>query len=45
VLQEVTEPEKARLKAIWSYWQEGGGEMEVETEEGQHPDANHVSDA
>jgi hypothetical protein len=44
VLLEVTESEKARLKAIWSYWQEGGGELEVETEEGPHPDAFHVSE-
>jgi hypothetical protein len=44
-LQEVTEQEKARLKAIWSYWQEGVGELDVEAEEGAHPDAFHESDA
>ena len=38
ILHEVAESEKARLEAIWSYWQEGGGEVEVEIEEGPHPD-------
>lgn len=39
-MHEVSEPEKQRLAAIWSYWEgadEGGGDQ-VAVEEELHPD-------
>ena len=40
ILQEVSEPEKRRLAAIWSYWEQNDSreEEEVQVEEGLHPD-------
>ena len=38
VIQQVSEAEKLRLVAIWSYWEQNDSGEEVQVEEGLHPD-------
>jgi hypothetical protein len=44
LLVDVSEPERARLRSIWAYWEEHSEEAPTDTEEGPHPDALYVSE-